>query len=223
MLRRMAGVWLAGLGLVAGALAQDAPTQATEAQIKAARRKMQSAIGVVGSMTRKLYQQDKDLAALKEKRDQAVQAMEAALRQVMAKTPEGAALVTEEAGVVDEMAKLDQQMTALRQQMTALRAKRKESMAKQQAVRKKLGAPRGKAMRDPSIAPLRKAAAEADKVARDAARAKLMATPEGKKAVEDMEAARKAYYTVAPPKKRAPRKPRVRKGGKGKKGKPAPK
>ena len=215
MAKRMMGVWLAGFGLVAFGLAQAQAQAAapTEAQIKAARKKVRSAAGVLGSMTRKLIQDDKELSALKAKRDEAAKKLSAALRQIMSKTPEAAPLAEQEAAVVQGLEDTKKQMAELRKKQADLRTQQRD-------LQKKLRTHRAKAMRDPSIAATRKAAAETGKALSTAARAKLVVTSAGKKAVEQMEAASKAYRELVPRKKAAPRKRAPRKGAKRGKAKP---
>ena len=186
MLKPMVSAWFAGLGLVAAALAAQPSPKPSEAEIKAAQKKMQSATGVVGSLTRKLYKQDKELAALKDKRDQARKAVQEAIRKAVAKMPDAAELLKNEADITKEMDKLAKEMAQLRR--------------KQRDVQRQLNA---KARKDPAVVAARRASGEADTAATSAARAKLATTPEGKKALDAMAAARKAYYALKAPAKRA--------------------
>ena len=210
MAKRMTCVWLAGLALVAAAVAQDTAPKPTKEQIKAAQKRMRKASGVVGAMTAKLYKGDQELAALRTKATEAAKARDDAIRKVLAANPETKELADKEASASADLQKVQKELAALQ-------ARRAELYKQVRELQKPLRKPWGKARRDKSVVPLSKAASEADKAARDSARAKLAATPEGKKAVEDMDAARKAYYELVPQKKRAPRKPR---GKRGKRGKP---
>jgi len=205
MAKRMMCVWLAGLGLVAAALAQDAAPKPTKEQIQAARKRMQKAIGVVAAMTRPLYQKDEELKALRQKSAETAKTRDDAIRKILAADPETKELADKEATVSADLQKVQKELAALQ-------AKRVELYKQLRELQKPLRKPWGKARRDKSVVPLSKAASEADKGAKDAARAKLVTTPEGKKAVEDMDAARKAYYELVPQKKRAPRKPRGKRG-----------
>ena len=204
-MKRTACVWLAGLGLVAATLAQDAAPKPSAEQIKAAHKRMQKAIGAVGAMTRQLYQKDEELKALRQKGAQAAKARDDAIRELLAKSPETAEPAKQEAAVIGDLEKIQKQMAELQE-------KRKQLTAQSRELQKKLGRHRGKAMRDPSVAGPVKAARDAEKASQDTARAKLVATPEGKKAVEEMEAARKAYHELLPKKKQAPRKPGGKRG-----------
>lgn len=225
MLKRMVGVWLAGLGLATVGLAQDAAP--SQEQIQAARKKMRSARGVVNKMAKALYKEDQALAALKAKSDETAKAVSEAVDKLLAATPETKALLDKDAAIAAQWAELRKEGAKLRgkkdkEKRAELQAKGKDLQAQRAEIRKQLGKPRGKARRDPSVAPLSKAASEARKAHRTALHAKLSATPEGQKALADADEANKAYRQLFPRKKRAPRKPRVRKPRGRKKDKDAP-
>jgi len=222
MLTRMVGLWLAGLGLVTVGLAQEAAPTPTKEQLDAARKKVRAAQTAVNKMAKGLYKEDQALAALKAKSDDARKAMNEAVHKVLATMPEAKELMAKNATLAAEIAELRKQGRALRgkkdkEQRAALSAKQKDLRAQRAELGKQLRKPRGKASRDPSVAPLRKVAHEARKAHQKALREKLSATPEGQKALADLDQVKKEQRALQPKRKRAPRKERAKKGKRGKK------
>ena len=226
MLKRMVGVWLAGLGLVGASFGGEAAPKPTKEEMNAAQKKVKDARGAVNALARKMVKKDKELAAASKENSRASRALHKALMKIMATMPEAKDPVAEDAKIAEDLKALYKEMRARQKQKqdTAdLKAKQKELNAQRNEIRKKLRKPRAMAMKDPSIAAEVKAASEARKAWTEAVRAKVSATPEGKKAIEEMDAADKAVAELRAKMRAAAKKRRGRKGGKGQKGKGAKK